>query len=486
MQTLIKNGTIVNEGSVARGSVLIDDVRICKIIREKDFRRYEDYLLCLDKLAAYSKVIDATGMMVMPGVIDTHVHFREPGNGVAGTIESESKAALLGGVTSYMDMPNNSPSITTLELLEQKFQRAAESSYANYSFYLGASTNNLGEIEKAEPKRVCGVKVFMGASTGNLLVDSDNALQEIFRSSRLLIAAHCEDNDEIAANFKLYAANYRDNIPVAAHPLIRSAKACYKSSCKAIEMAVKYGARFHLLHVSTAKELELLATLYDYKAPFVSNSEEYKITAETAPHYLWFNSTDYEKYGNLIKCNPAIKSAEDMAALRKALKDGVLQTVATDHAPHPLQAKMKPFKEAPGGIPLVQYSLVMMLELVEQGVFSLEEVVGKMCHNPALCFRIKDRGFLREGYFADITIFKPLGEDSLAEQQPKPASLCGWSPFTERGVYYNSDSGEKHSLTGFSNRVEYVFVNGTMVVEGASLTGERRALELEFNASEES
>jgi dihydroorotase len=386
---LIHNATIINEGHSYRGSVLIEGENISKIFPEY----VPEYVLNHSE-----KVIDAEGLYLIPGVIDDQVHFRDPGLTHKGDIFTESRAAVAGGVTSFMDMPNTRPQTITIEALQAKFEMASQKSVANYSFYLGATNDNIKELLKADAKSVCGIKVFMGASTGNMLVDNENALQRIFAEVDMLIATHCEKEEIIRRNVEFYRNKFGENIPIEYHPIIRSEEACYQSSAQAVELAYKYGSRLHVLHLSTAHEM----SLFD-KTPV----ENKKITAEVCVHHLWFSDADYGRLGTKIKWNPAIKSVADRDALREALKDGKLDVVATDHAPHLLSEKEGGCLNAASGGPLVQHSLQLMLELAAQGVFSKEFVVEKMCHAPAKLFRIKNRGFIREGYRADIVLINP-------------------------------------------------------------------------------
>ena len=475
MNLLLKNGTIVNEGEVFRGSIVIIGERISEIIRESD----PQYNSRIDNALQKAEVMDLTGLHVFPGIIDSHVHFREPGDGVKGTIESESRAAVMGGVTSFMDMPNNSPAATTLQMLEDKFASAAKSSYANYSFYLGASNSNLEEIRHIPERDVCGVKVFMGSSTGNLLVDSGKALEDIFLVSPCLIAVHCEDNSIISSNLKDAAQKYRDNIPSLAHPLIRSRQACVSSSERAIALAQKYNSRLHILHITTKEEVQMLEDIINPDSwNFNDSHRRALITGEACPSYLWFCSKDYEHYGNLIKCNPAIKDEEDMLALRKALKDGVLKTVGSDHAPHLLSDKLKPYAQCPSGMPLVQYSLQMMLSLCKAGVFTLEDVADRMAHGPAKCFSLKDRGFIREGFYADLAI---VDLEKASDSAENPQTKCRWSPFSEEGIVFHPEEGTDQMLPSFPCSVTHTIVNGCLVVNNGSITDEKRVKRLEFD-----
>ena len=460
MVTLIKNGTIVNEGLSYKGSLLINDNIIEKIIAEKSFDSQKDYEEALNSLlygipADNYRVVDATGLHILPGVIDDQVHFREPGNTAKATIESESKAAVLGGVTSYMDMPNNNPPTVTLAALENKFSNAAANSYANYSFYLGATNDNLSEIKSIEKDKICGVKVFMGSSTGNMLVNSEETLEAIFKESPVLIATHCEDEETIKENSQKAIEKYGDDIPFEMHPQIRSREACIKCSSRALDLAVKNSSRLHILHLSTAEEIEMIKE---------AQKQNPEISGEVCVHYMWFNSKQYQEFGSKMKCNPAIKEESDMVALRKAVKDGIIDVVATDHAPHLQEEKLQPYTKAPSGLPLVQHSLQLMLELVNKGLFTIEEVVKKMSHGPANCFNIRKRGYIKEGFYADLVLINTSLPDSSTALAP--SYKCGWSPFA--------------GYT-FSSSVIHTFVNGCQVVANGKLTGEKNSMRLLFD-----
>lgn len=422
---LIKNARIINEGSIFEGDLLIED----RFIKEIG-----------DSISAKPdfKIVDAEGNYLIPGAIDDQVHFREPGLTHKGTIESESRAAVAGGITSFIEQPNTVPNAVTQELLEQKYQRAAETSYANYSFMMGGTNDNLEEVLKTNPKNVAGIKLFLGSSTGNMLVDDEQVLEKIFFSTQMLIAAHCEDEATIRRNLEQYKAEYGEDIPVKFHPLIRSTEACYISSSRAVELAKKTGARLHVFHVSTAKETELFTN----KIPL----EDKKITAEVCIHHLWFTDEDYDKRGALIKWNPAVKTAADRDALWKALLDDRIDVIATDHAPHTLEEKKNPYTSSPSGGPLVQHAVVAMFEAWHQKKISLEKIVEKMAHNPAKLFRIEKRGFIKEGYYADLVLVNP----GLPWNVKKENILykCGWSPF--EGV-------------NFKSRITHTFVNGQLV-----------------------
>lgn len=444
---IIYNALICNENESYRGYITINGERIEKV----GCGEVPDELF----LGAV-EMIDARGSLVIPGVIDDQVHFREPGLTHKGDIASESRAAVAGGVTSYMDMPNVNPATTTIELLEQKYARAAEVSLANYSFYMGATNKNTDEISRVDPRRVCGVKLFMGSSTGNMLVDQVDALEAVFKNSPVLIATHCEEESIVRANMRAAIEEYGDAVPVAMHPVIRSAEACYASSAKAVELAHRYGSRLHVLHLSTARELDLFET-----KPLAQK----RVTNEVCVHHLWFTDRDYQHKGNLIKWNPAIKSEADRQALRGAVISGRVDIVATDHAPHTQQEKAKPYIEAPSGGPFVQHSLTVMLEMVHQGVFTREKVVEVMCHRPAELFGIEKRGYLREGYFADIVIVNQ--EHRWRVSDSNILYKCGWSPI----------EGEE-----FHNRVSHTFVNGELVYCDGRVNDEVRGRRLNFTS----
>jgi dihydroorotase len=423
---LIKNAKIVNEGNIFEGDVLIEN----NIIRQ-----------IADNISAKSSesvIIDAEGNFLIPGVIDDQVHFREPGLTHKGDIASESKAAVAGGITSYIEQPNTVPNAVTQELLEEKYQIAAKTSYANYSFMMGGTNDNLEEILKTNPKNVAGLKLFLGSSTGDMLVDSSASLEKIFSSTKLLIAVHSEDETIVKNNLAKYKEIYGDDIPVTKHPEIRSVAACYESTVRVIALAKKTGARLHVFHISTAKELDLFTN----KMPL----EKKQITAEVCIHHLWFTDADYETKGSLIKWNPAVKSQEDKDALWKALLDDRIDVVATDHAPHTLEEKSNPYTTCPSGGPLVQHALVAMMEAYNKGKISMEKIVEKMCHNPAKIFKIENRGFIKEGYFADLVLVNPHMPWSVKKENI--IAKCGWSPF--EGI-------------SFKSRVTHTFVNGKLV-----------------------
>lgn len=423
---LIRNAKIVNEGAIFEGDILIENEFI-KEIAEKISPKSSD---CV--------IIDAEGSYVMPGAIDDQVHFREPGLTHKGNIETESRAAVAGGITSFIEQPNTVPNAVTQELLEDKYQIASQKSYANYSFMMGGTNDNLEEVLKTNPRNVAGIKLFLGSSTGNMLVDNPEVLEKIFSSTKMLIAVHCEDEATIKANTEKYREEFGDDIPMKYHHLIRSAEACYLSSSKAIELAKKTGARLHVFHLSTAKEMELFTN----KIPL----EQKQITAEVCVHHLWFTDADYETKGSLIKWNPAVKTQEDKEALWKALLDDRIDVIATDHAPHTLEEKINPYMTCPSGGPLVQHAVVAMFEAHHQGKISVEKIVEKMCHNPAKIFKIEKRGFIKEGYYADIAIVNAYLPWNVKKENI--LYKCGWSPFEG----YN-----------FKSRVTHTFVNGKLV-----------------------
>ncbi|MCK9641456.1 MAG: dihydroorotase [Prolixibacteraceae bacterium] len=426
---VIKDAKVVNEGKILRDtSLLIRNGIIEKIFRDS----------VPEAILANSEVIDASGKYLLPGIIDDQVHFREPGLTHKGDIYSESKAAVAGGITSFMEMPNTVPQATTQDLLNQKYQRASEVSLANYSFYIGATNDNLEELLKTDPEKVCGIKVFMGSSTGNMLVDNPRTLASLFQKSKMLIAVHCEDESIVQANLALAVEKYGEEIPLSEHPKIRDASACFNSSSKAVELAKKYGTRLHILHVSTAAEIALFES-----APIKSK----KITSEVCVHHLWFSDADYEKYGAKIKWNPAIKSASDRAGLIKAVNENRIDVIATDHAPHTEEEKGRPYLKMPSGGPLVEHSLVAMLEMSRNGKISIEKVVEKMCHAPADLFGIEKRGYIRKGYKADLVLVD-AGKWTVTKENIQ--AKCNWSPFEGNSFYYF---------------VTNTFVNGKMVYE---------------------
>lgn len=445
MKYLIKNVHIVNEGTITHGSVFIENEFIKEIIPIST-----EFTIPLN-----TQVIDGEGKYLLPGIIDCHVHFREPGLTHKADISSESKAAIAGGVTSYMEMPNTIPNATSNTILEEKYQIGAEKSLANYSFYLGANNSNIKEIEKIDNKKVCGIKVFLGASTGNMLVNEENALNELFSIKDIIIAAHCEDEEIINTNIQYYKNLYKDNASANIHPLIRSAEACYKATSEAINRANKYNTRLHLTHLTTEKEMSLL----DNRTPL----KQKKITSEACVHHLWFNDTYYSTLGNLIKCNPAIKTDADRKALFEALATKYIDIVATDHAPHTFEEKQQNYFQSPSGIPMVQHSLNMMLELSQKNKFPIESIVEKMCHNPAIIFSIQKRGFIRIGFYADIILV-----DSKSNYTANKNNIfykCAWSPL--EGVT-------------FSSVVTHTFVNGNLIFENGNFSTENKGMRLIF------
>jgi dihydroorotase len=422
MKTLIKNANIVNDDKVSQGDVLINGEYIERVDRD---------ITTNGKV----QVIDAAGMNLFPGAIDDQVHFREPGLTHKGTINSEARAAVAGGVTSFMEMPNTNPPVFTHQLLEDKYNIAARTSLANFSFFIGASNDNLQEVLKTDLSRVCGLKIFMGSSTGNLLVDKPESLEGFFSNFPGLIATHCEDEATIRHNAEKFREKYGEDAPVKVHPEIRSAEACYKSSSFAVELARRFGTRLHILHISTARE----TILFDNSIPL----EQKRITAEACIHHLWFDDQDYERLGNLIKWNPAIKTATDREAIFAAVLDNRIDVIATDHAPHTWEEKKNSYFKAPSGGPLVQHSVTTMLELYHQGKISLEQIARKMSHNPAILFRIEKRGFIREGYYADLALID--SNNPWTVDKSNILYHCGWSPL----------EGQK-----FRSKVTHTWVSG--------------------------
>ncbi len=440
--TLIKNATIVNEGKIFQSDLFLQNGIIQEISEN------------IDRTA--EQVVDATGKHLIAGVIDDQVHFREPGLTHKAEIYTEAKAAVAGGITSFMEMPNTKPQSLTQELLEKKFKRAAKVSLANFTFFMGASNDNLDEVLKTDPKTVGAVKIFMGSSTGNMLVDNRSVLEEIFAKSPMLIAVHCEDESTIQTNTKKYKAQFGENIPIEYHPKIRSAEACYKSSSMAVELAKKHNTRLHVFHLSTAKEMEL----FDNSIPL----EEKRITAEVCIHHLWFDESQYAKKGTHIKWNPAVKTLTDRKAVFQALLDDKIDLIATDHAPHTLEEKDNTYFTAPSGGPLVQHALPAMLEFYHQGKMTLPKIVEKMCHAPAVCFQIENRGFIREGYAADLVLIdlnKPwqVNKDNILYK-------CGWSPF--EGITFQSS-------------ITHTWVNGHLAYVNGYFDESQKGQRLLFN-----
>lgn len=441
---LIKNANIVNEGQIIKGDVLIEGDQIVEIADSISMK------------SSNTRIIDADERYLLPGMIDDQVHFREPGLTHKATIESESKAAIAGGITSFIEMPNTVPQTTTIELLEQKFQIAAATSWANYSFMFGGTNDNLDEILKVDPKKVAGLKLFLGSSTGNMLVDDPKTLENIFSKTKLLISAHCEDEATIRENMAVYTDKYGDDIPMKYHPEIRSAEACFISSSKAIKLAEKTGARLHVFHLSTEKETHLFSN----KKPL----NQKKITSEVCIHHLWFSDEDYSTKGSLIKWNPAVKSKSDRDGLLKALLDNRIDVIATDHAPHTLKEKNNNYVNAPSGGPMVQHALVALLELYHKEKISLEKIVEKTAHNPAILFQIKNRGFIRKGYKADLVLVDL--NSPWAVKKENLLYKCGWSPFEG---------------TIFKSRITHTLVNGSVVYENSKFTAKSNAERLIFD-----
>jgi dihydroorotase len=441
---LIKNAKIVNEGEIFEGDIFIEGEYIKEISNSISVKSADQF------------VIDVEGNYVFPGVIDDQVHFREPGLTHKATIETESRAAIAGGITSFIEMPNTDPQTTTIERLEEKFEIAANTSYANYSFMFGGTNDNLDEILKVDPKSVAGLKLFLGSSTGNMLVDDPEVLEKIFSSTQLLISAHCEDEATIKSNLEQHIKEFGDDIPIQYHPIIRSEEACYISSSKAIELAKKTGARLHVFHISTGKETKLFSNRLPLK--------DKKITAEVCIHHLWFSDEDYENKGALIKWNPAVKTAKDRDELWKALLDNRIDVIATDHAPHTLEEKKAVYTKTPSGGPMVQHALMAMFEAYHKGKITLEKIAEKMCHNPAILFQIEKRGFIRKGYFADLVIINPNNPWSVNKENL--LYKCGWSPFDG---------------TTFKSRITHTFVNGVLVYNNFKIMGVKAAKRLTFD-----
>lgn len=440
---LIRNATVVNEGESRSSDVLIKPPFIEKVETHIRFDgRYKE--------------INGEGLVLLPGIIDDQVHFREPGLTHKADIASESRAAVAGGITSYMEMPNTIPQTLTQELLEEKYQMASERSLANFSFYMGASNDNLDEILKTNPDKVCGIKVFMGSSTGNMLVDDPVVLEQIFKNAPTLIATHCEDESTIRANSKKFHDQYGENVPVSCHPEIRSEEACYLSSSKAVGLARKFNARLHILHISTRRELNL----FDNTLPL----DEKRITSEACIHHIWFDDSWYEKKGTLIKWNPAVKTAEDREAIFNAVLIDKIDVIATDHAPHTFEEKMNSYFKSPSGGPMVQHSLVAMLEFYHNGKITLEKIVQKMSHYPAQLFSIDRRGFIKEGYYADLVLVDL--DRSWKVSKDNILAKCGWSPF----------EGQE-----FRSKIRKTWVDGALVYNGGNIVQEQAGMRLLFN-----
>tara|TARA_B110000467_G_C18317912_1_gene482895 strand:- start:175 stop:1518 length:1344 start_codon:yes stop_codon:yes gene_type:complete len=445
-KVLIKNAQIVNEGIITEADVFIENDLIVEIAYS------------ISAKTGDTQIIEANGKYLIPGMIDDQVHFREPGLTHKATIATESKAAVAGGITSFIEMPNTVPQATTIEKLEEKFLIAKKTSWANYSFMFGGTNDNLEEILKVDKHKVAGLKLFLGSSTGNMLVDNPKVLEEIFSKTNLLISVHCEDEKTIKNNLEKYLKEFGDDIPIEMHPKIRSAEACYLSSSKAIELAKKTGARLHVFHLSTEKETHLFSN----KKPLA----EKKITAEVCVHHLWFTEEDYKVKGTKIKWNPAVKSQKDKDGLWKALLDDRLDVIATDHAPHTLEEKNNGYNKAPSGGPLVQHALVALLEMYHKGKISLEKIVEKACHNPAILFQIKDRGFIREGYKADLVLIDLISPWTVNKENI--LYKCGWSPFEG---------------TTFKSRVSHTFVNGILTYHNLKFPNKSIPQRLTFNRS---
>ena len=439
---LIKNATIVNEGSSFVGDLLVENGIIKKIGSS----------ITTNSMT----VIDASGKYLIPGLIDDQVHFREPGLTHKATIGSESRAAVAGGITTFIEMPNTVPQATNQQLLQDKFNIAEKTSFANYSFMFGGTNDNLEELLKTDPKTVAGIKLFLGSSTGNMLVDNLEVLEKIFSSTKLIISVHCEDEETIKKNTAEHKAQYGEHIPIELHPVIRSEEACYLSSSRAIELAKKTGARLHVFHVSTAKE----TTLFRNDIPL----EEKQITSEVCVHHLWFSDQDYKEKGTHIKWNPAVKTVADRQGLWKALLDDRLDIIATDHAPHTLEEKSNSYLKAPSGGPLVQHALLALLEKVSEKVISIEKLVEKACHNPAIIFQIENRGFIREGYYADLVLIDLKAPQTVCKENI--LYKCGWSPFEG---------------TTFSSSVTHTFVNGVLIYHEGVFNNEVKGKRITFN-----
>lgn len=437
----IKNALVVNEGGREKMDVVIKGGFIKRVGLG---------------VTVEGRVIDAEGRVLIPGVIDDQVHFREPGLTHKAEIKTESRAAVAGGITSYMEMPNTKPPTDTQEKLEEKYRRAAEVSYANYSFYMGATNNNLEEVLKTDPKLVCGVKVFMGSSTGNMLVDDEKTLNGIFKGAKLLVATHCEDELTIKENTQKCRDEYGEVPPISVHPIIRDAEACYKSSSLAVRLAKEFGTRLHVLHLSSGIETDL----FDNSVP----AKDKRITAEVCVHHLWFDDRDYDRFGTRIKWNPAVKSEKDKDKLWEALLLGKIDVIATDHAPHTLEEKENSYFKAPSGGPLVQHSLLAMLEFEKQGKISLEQIVDKMCHKPAEIFNVEHRGYIREGYKADVVLLD-LSLTTAVEREDI-LYKCGWSPFEG---------------TTFGSRITHTFVNGQLVFDNGAFDETVKGERLSFD-----
>lgn len=442
---LIRNATIVNEGHSFKGDLLINNDLISNV-----------GIIPETSLTPDTEVIDANGLLLLPGLIDDQVHFREPGLTHKADISSETRAAAAGGITSFMDMPNTVPQTVTMETLNQKYALGAEKSLINYSFLIGATNDNLSEVLKADPENVCGIKVFMGSSTGNMLVDNETALRELFRHAKLPVSVHCEDETIIRDNTERYRQKYGEDVPFSMHPIIRSREACFRSSSFAVNLAKEYNTRLHIFHLSTAEEMKLFRN----DIPL----SEKRISSEVCVHHLWFDDSAYNEKGSLVKWNPAIKSSSDRDALRAAVNSDLIDIVATDHAPHTIEEKSNSYFKAPSGGPLVQHSLPAMLEMWHSGIFTIEKIVEKMCHNPAILFNIRQRGFIRPGYKADLCLVNPYAHNTVSKENI--LYKCGWSPFEG---------------TTFRSSVEVTIVNGTVVYNRGSFDENYRGERLLFD-----
>ena len=442
MKTLIKNSFVIDSGTLQKKDILISNDIIQKVSSKINIEA--------------DRIIDCSGLHIIPGVIDDQVHFREPGLTHKGDIYSESKAAVAGGITSFMEMPNTSPQTLTQDLLKKKFLLGEQKSLANFSFFMGASNDNIDEVLLSDPKKVGAIKIFMGSSTGNMLVNKLDTLNELFKKSRILLVVHCEDEDIINKNLNFYKEKYGDNIPINCHPKIRTEEACFKSSSLAIGLAKKYKTRLHIFHISTAKEL----SHFNNDLPI----EKKQITSEACIHHLWFSEKDYDKKGTFIKWNPSVKTENDKKKLIDAVNSNLIDVVASDHAPHTITEKNNNYIKCPSGGPLVQHSLVAMLDLYHDGLISLEKIVEKMCHNPAKLFRIKKRGFIKEGYYADLTILDL--NKSWTVSKENILYKCGWSPF------------DGHT---FKSSVKSCFVNGNLVYNSGEFDESFRGIPLEFD-----
>ncbi|MGY5353013.1 dihydroorotase [Wenyingzhuangia sp. IMCC45533] len=441
--TVIKGATIINEGKSFKRDVLIENEMIKTIAKNI-------------KIPKSATIIEAKGKILIPGAIDDQVHFREPGLTHKANIATESKAAAAGGITTFIEMPNTVPQATTQELLEDKFKIASKDSYVNYSFMFGGTNDNLDELLKTDPKKVAGIKLFLGSSTGNMLVDNPEVLEKIFSSTNMVISTHCEDEQTIKDNMKVALEEFGEDIPINQHPIIRSAEACYISSSKAIELAKKTGARLHVFHLSTAKEMELFTNDIPLK--------DKKITAEVCIHHLTFTSDQYDEKGTFIKWNPAVKTKNDRDALWSALLDDRIDVIATDHAPHTLEEKQNTYTKAPSGGPLVQHAIPAMMSFVDEGKITIEKVVEKMCHNPAILFDIEKRGYVKEGYYADLVLIDPGKRWTVTKENI--LYKCGWSPFEG---------------TRFNNTITHTFVNGNLIYDNGNFDDQTKGKRITFN-----